>query len=46
VTNQVLMTLTRAKQTHARAGLIDGDSLKLIKVINKPISEAQWLNAG
>ena len=46
VTNQVLMTLTRAKQTHARAGLIDGDSLKLIKVINTPISEAQWLNAG
>jgi hypothetical protein len=40
------MTLTRAKQTHARAGLIDGDSLKLIKVINTPISEAQWLNAG
>jgi hypothetical protein len=46
VTNQLLMTLTRAKQTHARAGLIDGDSLKLIKVINTPISEAQWLNAG
>ena len=46
VTNQLLMTLTRANQTHARAGLIDGDSLKLIKVINTPISEAQWLNAG
>ena len=46
VTNQLLMTLTRPKQTHARAGLIDGDSLKLIKVINTPISEAQWLNAG
>ena len=46
VTNQLLMTLTRANQTHARAGLIDGDSLKLIKVMNTPISEAQWLGAG
>ena len=46
VTNQLLMTLTRPNQTHARAGLIDGDSLKLIKVINTPISEAQWLRAG
>ena len=46
VTNQLLMTLTRANQTHARAGLIDGDSLKLIKVNNTPISEAKWLRAG
>jgi hypothetical protein len=46
VTNQLLVTLTRPKQTHARAGLIDGDSLKLIKVVNTPISEAQWLHAG
>jgi hypothetical protein len=40
------MTLTRPNQSHARAGLIDSDSLKLIKVINTPISEAQWLHAG
>ena len=46
VTNHLLMTLTRPNQTHARAGLIDGDSLKLIKVINSPVSEAQWLFAG
>jgi hypothetical protein len=46
VTNQLLMTLTRPSQSHARAGLIDSDSLKLIKVINTPISEAQWLHAG
>ena len=42
----LLMTLTRPNQSHARAGLIDSDSLKLIKVINTPISEAQWLHAG
>ena len=46
VTNQLLMTLTQQNQTHVRAGLIDGDSLKTIKVINTPISEAQWLHAG
>ena len=46
VTKQLLMTLTRPNQTHAQAGLIDGDSLKHIKVINNPVSEAQWLSAG
>ena len=46
VTNQLLMTLNQPNQTHARAGLIDGDSLKLIKVINTTISEVQWLYAG
>ena len=46
VTNQLLMTLTQQNQTHVRAGLIDGDSLKTIKVFKTPISEAQWLHAG
>ena len=45
-TNQLLTTLTRQSQTHARAVLINGDSLKIIKVINMPINEAQWLHAG
>ena len=46
VTNQLLMTLIRQGQTDARAGLIDGDSLQIIEVINTPITEAQWLHAG
>ena len=46
VTNQLLMTLTQPKQTHARAGLFDTNSLQIIKVIDTPIGEAQWLNAG
>ena len=45
-TNQLLMTLTQANQSDARAGLIDADNLQIIKVINDNISEAQWLNAG
>ena len=46
VTNQLLMTLTQPNQTNANAGLINADSLQIIKVINDSISEAQWLNAG
>ena len=46
VTNQLLMTLTQANQNDARAGLIDADSLRLNKVINDSIHEAQWLPAG
>ena len=46
VTNQLLMTLTQPKQTHAHAGLFDSNSLQIIKVINTPISEVQWLHAG
>ena len=45
-TNQLLMTLTQENRTHARAVLINADSLKIIKVINEAISEAQWLHAG
>ena len=45
-TNKVLMTLTRQNQTHARAVLIDADSLQIVRVINEAINEAQWLNAG
>ena len=46
VTKQLLMTLTRPNQSNARAGLFDGDSLKIIEVINTPINEAQWLSSG
>ena len=46
VTNQLLMTLTQPNRTNAHAGLINSDSLQIIKVINDSISEAQWLNAG
>ena len=46
MTNQLLMTLTQPNQTNANAGLINADSLQIIKVINDSISEAQWLNAG
>jgi len=46
VKNQLLMTLIRQGQTDARAGLIDGDSLQIIEVINTPITETQWLHAG
>ena len=45
-TNQLLMTLTRQNQTHARAVLIDADSLQIVRVINEAINEAQWLDAG
>ena len=45
-TNQLLMTLTQANQPIARAALIDADNLEIIEVINEPINEAQWLNAG
>ena len=45
-TNQLLMTLTQPMQTNARAGLIDADNLKIIKLINEPLNEAQRLNAG
>ena len=46
VTKQLLMTLTRPNQSNARAGLFDGESLKIIEVINTPINEAQWLSSG
>ena len=46
VTNELLMTMTQPNQTDAHAGLINADSLQIIKMINEPISEAQWLNAG
>ena len=45
-TNQLLMTLTPTNQTNARAALIQADNLQIIKMIDEPITEAQWLNAG
>ena len=45
-TNQLLMTLTPTNQTNARAALIQADNLQIIKMIDGPITEAQWLNAG
>ena len=46
VTNQLLITLTPTNQTNARAALIQADNLQIIKMIDGPITEAQWLNAG